>query len=64
MFLKDNILLALNKKARISCKLLFRFVTGLNFTEFMAQIDEKDKLKQTDIRFIEIFFKDNLEEKA
>jgi len=30
----------------------------------MAQINEKDKLKQIDIRFIELFFADNLEEKA
>jgi hypothetical protein len=35
-----------------------------DFTGFMAQIDEKGKLKQTDMRFIELFFKDNLEEKA
>jgi hypothetical protein len=36
----------------------------LDFTGFMAQIDEKGKLKQTDIRFIELFFKDNLKKKA
>jgi hypothetical protein len=34
------------------------------FTGFMAQRDEKNKLKQTDIKFIELFFKDNLKEKA
>jgi hypothetical protein len=30
----------------------------------MAQIDEKGKLKQRDIRFISYFLKDNLEKKA
>jgi len=27
-----------------------------DFTGFMAQADEKGKLKQTDMRFIELFF--------
>jgi len=27
-----------------------------DFTGFMAQKDEKNKLKQTDMRFIELFF--------
>jgi len=27
-----------------------------DFTGFMAQTDEKGKLKQTDMRFIELFF--------
>jgi hypothetical protein len=31
-----------------------------DFTGFMAQIDEKGKLKQIDIRFVRLFFKDNL----
>jgi len=36
----------------------------LDFTGFVAQISEKNKLKQTDIRFVELFFRDNLEERA
>ena len=50
-------------------QVLFLFLWPINssrcffFTVFMAQIDEKDKLKQTNIRYFELLFKDNLEEK-
>jgi hypothetical protein len=36
----------------------------VDFTEFMAQKDGKDKLKQTYMKIFELFFGDNSEEKA
>jgi len=36
----------------------------VDFRGFMAQKDKKNKLKQTDMIFIELFFGDNSEEKA
>jgi hypothetical protein len=36
----------------------------VDFTEFMAQKDGKDKLKQTHMKIFGLFFGDNSEEKA
>jgi hypothetical protein len=36
----------------------------VDFTEFIAQKDGKDKLKQTHMKIFEQFFGDNSEEKA
>jgi hypothetical protein len=36
----------------------------VDFRGFMAQKDQKYKLKQTYMKFIELFFRDNSEEKA
>jgi hypothetical protein len=36
----------------------------VDFRGFMAQKDQKNKLKQAYMKFIELFFRDNSEEKA